>query len=222
MNGLLLKESIKPSKLTFFSCFQFDYGKYPGSCKEILKKNPKATSKKYWIRPPKGTPIQVFCNMDTDKGGWTTVYEADFVIKGKVPQLSIDDFGLKYTQILYEACKGTTLDYEYKESKDWISHGYNIHLNYLGFSGKIYRVKPPVARWTVPKNNVWTVKKKFNILSKPDSCTFEGKESSTCATQFVFDVPKGKKLDAFGDIESLTGETASNNFFDYHFRIFVR
>jgi hypothetical protein len=160
--------------------------------------------------------------METAKGGWTTVFEADQTIKGKAPTFYIDDLGLKYTQVLYTACPSTVLDYEYKESEDWVSHGYNIHLNFLGFSGKLYRVKPPVGRWTVPKNNVWTVKKKFNILLKPKSCKYEGAEASVCALKFTYDVPKGKKLDKFGDIESLTGETASNNYFNYHFKILVR
>jgi len=160
--------------------------------------------------------------METAKGGWTTVFEIDKEIKGKAPEELFSDLGLKYTQVLYEACPKNVLDYEYKESEDWISHGYNIHLNYLMFSGKRYRVKPPVARWTVPKNNVWTVKKKFNILVKPKSCKFEAAEANVCALKFTFDVPKGKTLGGFGDIESLTGETASNNYFNYHFKILVR
>lgn len=160
--------------------------------------------------------------METDNGGWTAVAEVDMTLKGKMPELVIDDWGLKYTQVLYQACPSTTIDYEYQESQDWIGHGYNIHLNYLGFNGKIYRVKPPVSRWTIPSNNVWTVKKKFKYLLKPKSCKYEGKESDTCALKFIYDVPKGRKLDKFGDIESLTGETASNNYFDYHFKILVR
>jgi hypothetical protein len=204
------------------SCFQQAYGKFESSCSAILKKNPKAKSNKYWIRAPNNDVVKVFCDMETQKGGWTAVSEVDMKQKGKMPELLIDDLGLKYTQVLYQACPSTTLDYEYKESTDWVSHGYNIHLNYLGFSGKRYRVKPPVARWTIPAGNVWTVKKKFNILLKPKSCKFEGEESQTCALKFIYDVPKGKKLDKFGDIESLTGETAANNYFDYHFKILVR
>ena len=42
------------------------------SCKEIYECNPTAPSGKYWLNTST-VPIQVFCDMETDGGGWTVL-----------------------------------------------------------------------------------------------------------------------------------------------------
>ena len=45
----------------------------PISCKEIKDSNSGSTSGTYQISPDGGTPFDVYCDMDTDGGGWTLV-----------------------------------------------------------------------------------------------------------------------------------------------------
>ena len=199
-----------------------DFAKIPGSCAQLLKEGDTKSGMK-WIRPANGIVVKVYCDMTSDNGGWTTVVEVDKKVLGKIPQLTIDDMGLTYKQVLWMSCSSHTMDYEFGESKDYVSGGYNMYLNYLKFGSRLYRVKPPVNRWTIPEGNAYIKKKNFKVLEPvPKTCTHEGKDVDVCASLFIMSVPKGKKLTGFGDIESLTGLSVGNNLYDYHFRILVR
>eukprot|EP00730_Choanoeca_flexa_P019522 TRINITY_DN9540_c0_g1_i3.p1 TRINITY_DN9540_c0_g1~~TRINITY_DN9540_c0_g1_i3.p1 ORF type:complete len:1134 (+),score=151.64 TRINITY_DN9540_c0_g1_i3:306-3404(+) len=43
----------------------------PASCKDLLRQNPQARSAVYTIQPAGQQPMTVFCDMETDGGGWT-------------------------------------------------------------------------------------------------------------------------------------------------------
>ena len=191
-----------------------DYAKLPGSCLEILKEaKTKPQSGNYWIRTPDGIASKVFCDMEIDGGGWTSIIEVDMEKQGRIPELKIDDMELKYTQLLWVSCSSHKMDYEYKSTTDFVSGGYNPFLNYLHIGNRRYRVKPSKNRWSALEGNAFIKKSYFKAIEpKPETCTHEGQASDICASRFTFTLPKGKRLVGFGDIESVTGETDENNF----------
>lgn len=195
----------------------------PPDCKAILLKNPKATSGYFDIRPPNGKAMHVYCDMDTDNGGWTNVIEFTKFVIGVMPTIEIDDMHLDYKEVLWVSCLSHFLNYEYKESEDFANQGYNFIINFLQFGNKMYRLRPPKKIWKVPKGTVWVKKNAFKTLDPPPKqCNFDGQPSNICANRFIFQKPIGKHLTGFGDIESITGETAKNDAHNYNFRLFVR
>ncbi|MCO4773199.1 MAG: proprotein convertase P-domain-containing protein, partial [Deltaproteobacteria bacterium] len=53
------------------------------SCAEVIASNPAATDGDYWLDPGYlGLPLESNCDMSTDNGGWTLVYDFDRVSNG--------------------------------------------------------------------------------------------------------------------------------------------
>ena len=188
-----------------------------------MANNPKALTGYYDIRPPNGKAVNVHCEMTVDNGGWTNVVEVIQFIVGVMPTTVIDDMQLDYKEVLWVSCLSHFINYEYKESEAFVNQGYNFIINFLKFGPKMYRMRPPRRIWKVPKGTVWVKRSAFKVLDPPTTqCNFDDKPANICANRFTFDVPAGKRLTGIGDIESITGETATNDAHNYNFRMYVR
>lgn len=82
------------------------------SCKDILLKNSNSISGIYTLTSKEGLEYQVYCNMDTDSGGWTFVNEEGLSntnvddlyseVKGGYHQFVYDLKGLTYNEVLVQ------------------------------------------------------------------------------------------------------------------------
>ena len=197
-----------------------EYTTYGKSCLDLKSKNPNAKSGYYEIFTA-GNIVNVYCEQEKENGGWTQVAAVKLDKAGVQPAIGINDLGLNYKEVMFISCKNHWAQYA-THAYVWKSKGYTALFNYLQFSGKKYYVKHPSAGWNaMPGQTIIPLTEFRRMGPKPNQC-YMGDQNvpDYCFYQFVFQ-SKGK-LEAFGDVESTTGQWTGDNQFHYDFRLYVR
>ena len=120
------------------NCIDEEIIEYFSSCLEILTKYSSSQSGNYTIKIGSGNPFVVYCDMETDGGGWTGIghsNETRYFVKGfetqgsfvttlvyNVPMPTIIDMlssANEAKQYLFEECKGSVVEYGASSDYTW-------------------------------------------------------------------------------------------------------
>lgn len=195
------------------------------SCKEIIDNDLSVGSQNYTLNI-NGTNTSLFCDMDTDGGGWTFLTSKSFSGSGIAPIYSIDDLNLDYSEVLYDYISGYS-DFGGSAYGDnlWDWQGLDFGKNMFKFDNTWKNV----SGYFVHGCNTISESDKFNIsdyrvIESASTSCYDGSVNKldSCGTKVAVKKPTGTRLTGFSDVESVLNVCHSDNRFDFSFQLFVR
>ena len=196
------------------------------SCNDILINNHSIGTGDYEADID-GTLVTLTCDMDTDGGGWTYLAEQQYERADSVPVLMLDDKNLSYSEVLYSGPNSLS-DYGGSFNDGiWDWQGMDFGKNIIKFDGVWSNMTgefPHSTCNTIPESNKLPSSSYRVIEHDITTCIHSTTNNvSSCAKKVAIKVPSGKRVEGFGDIESLiTTGCNGDNYFKTDYKILVR
>lgn len=175
----------------------------PTSCSDILVANPNSQNGNYDIKV-NGKSINVYCDMETDGGGWTQITEYRDTVKVRPSIINIDTNDHVFTEVYLESVENE-LSYQKPTTDKFV--------DYQGIQ---------ISSMEIKSNDSWQriINTDYEILEANDYCWYKYNLVDWCGNKVK--ISNVDNITNIYDTESRTATSYTDNWIKYSFNVYVR